>query len=74
MKLLTRSFWTSTLEHVLAGFGSGFLGAWGVSNRLNVHDLETAAVAGGALALYNFIKALAAVQAVNAVGAKAAKS
>lgn len=66
MKLLTRAFWTSTLEHVLAGFGAGFLGAWGISNGLNVHDLETAAVAGGALALYNFVKALGGVQAVTA--------
>lgn len=66
MKLLTVTFWKRTVESVLAGFGTGFLGAWAVSNGLNAHDLETAAVAGGALALYNFVKALGGVEAVTA--------
>ena len=66
MKFLTATFWKQTVESVLAGFGTGFLGAWAVSDGLNVHDLETAAVAGGALALYSFVKALGGVQAVSA--------
>lgn len=74
MTLFTKAFWLSTVESVLAGFGTGFLGAWAISSGLNVADIERGAVAGGALALYSFVKALGGVQATRSLAAKAAKS
>ena len=71
MRLFTKAFWVTAVESVLTTFATAFLGSWGVSQSLNVHDLLAAVGAGAAGALYAFVKTLGAVQAVNAAAAAA---
>ena len=71
MSIFTRAFWSTAAETAIASGATAFLGVWARSNALSVNDLKAAGIAFGGGALYAFIKQLAAVRAVNFLGAVA---
>lgn len=65
MSLFSLAFWKNALEHAVTAFAATFIALYVNSPTVDWHQAGLAAIAGGAAALYAFIKQLGGVQLAN---------